>query len=368
MIKNELQKFLITNKANKMTDKEIENLMKKLNITVKIEDGLIMFMYNDFADFSNEVVKVCRGIILYRENFEIACYPFNKFNNYTSFLADKIDWGSATVLEKIDGQMLKIWYNKLKNEWTISSNSSIYIDSTLKKLFDKVNNKIDYNKLNKNKTYIFEIISPYNKIVIRYDETELYLIGIRDNITQLEESIDHIELGIKKPRKYDIKSLEEAVETINKICKPGERYEGFVVVDKNFTRLKVKSQFYFDYKNIAGRLNGGKESILKLIDTNDIEDIIKKVPEMEQMIRYYDTELKNKREVITELLNQCESIKNKVYYKLDYIEEVNKLNISNKKLKGRLIRFFDSSKNANEFRNSLDNKIIYGLIKEWRET
>lgn len=364
---NALQKFLITNKADKMTDKELENLMRKMDINVKFEDGLVMFMYRDNADFSDEIVKICRGIILYRESFEIACYPFNKFNNYTSFLADTIDWDSATVLEKLDGQMLKIWYNKIKNEWTVSSNSSIYLDKSLKKLFDKVSDKIDYNKLNNDKTYIFEIISQYNQIVIRYDKTELYLIGVRDNLSQLEENIDNIEIGIKKPKKYNIKSLDEAIKSINKMCKPGERYEGFVVVDKNYTRLKVKSQFYFDYKNIAGRLNGGKESILNLISTSDIEDIINKVPEMEQMIRYYDNELKNKKVYIIDLFNKCNMIKDKMFYKIDYIQEIDKLNISNKKLRNKLISYFDSHKSVEEFINSMDRKIIYSSIREWKE-
>lgn len=364
LVQNTLQKFLKDNNANKLSDKELERLMKKLNIKVKFDTDTILFMYNDFADFSNEIVKVCRGIILYRETFDIACYPFDKFNNYTSTLADTIDWKSAVVQEKIDGQIIKVWFNKLKKTWMASSNSSIYLNDKLNKLFNRAAEKIDYTKLDKNKTYIFELVSPLNSIIIKYENTEIYHIGTRDNITQKEENIN---IGIKKPKIYSIKSLNEAIDTINKMCKPGERYEGFVVVDKNYTRLKVKSQYYFDCKHVTGRLSNGKDSALRFIDSCDINEIINKVPELEQMIRYYDKELKRAYEEVTMLVAMCRDIRNNTYRKIDYIEEIDKLKIKNKKLRNKLVSYFDSHKSIKEYVDSMDKKVIYDSIKMWRE-
>ena len=56
-IQNELQSFLLKQKANRMTDKELSNLINKLDITVKFEDNLIMFVYKDSANFNNDIVN-----------------------------------------------------------------------------------------------------------------------------------------------------------------------------------------------------------------------------------------------------------------------------------------------------------------------
>ncbi len=363
-IQNALQSYLSKQKANRMTDIEISNLMHRLHITVKFEDNLIMFVYKDIADFSNDVVKNSRGIILYRDTFEIACYPFDKFNNYTSLLADTIDWDNAIVYEKLDGQIIKIWYNKYNRKWMISSNSAIYANNKLLKDIE-----IDYSILDKDKTYMFEFISPYNKIVINYDTTELYLIGIRNNISQKEESIENIDgEWFRKPKKYAINSLDEAIRVINEICIPGDRHEGFVVVDKNYHRLKVKSQFYFDCKYIMSKLNtNNKETTLEFIENNldRIEDIVKKVPEMEQKIRYYIQTLKDKYIELDKILFECLEKKQSYLYKIDYINWLNTLDIKDKKFKNLLSSFYSSDKSIVDFKKSINKKVIYGSIKVW---
>ena len=373
MVKNELQKFLVQNKAHKMTDKELSNLMKKINIKVKFETGLVMFMYNDWADFSNKVVQNCRGIILYREDFSIACYPFDKFNNYTSSLAAEIDWKSAVVQEKLDGQILKIWFNRITNSWVLSSDSCIYAaESRIKSgrkmgwLFNEVcKSKIDHNKLDENKTYMFEITSPYNKIVINYKETDIWHIGTRNNLTQKEENTD---IGIQKPKTYKIKSLEDAVETINKISIPEDRHEGFVVVDKNYNRIKVKCQYYFDNKELMGKLNGNKETILEFIDSNNIDNILSKVPEMRNKVEYYSEQLTKTRQNIEKSMPHCTKLKEQ-YKKLNYIERVNQYTKENhvENLNSLLFSYYDSNKTIEEFINDLDKKKIYNLIKEYKE-
>ena len=81
-----------------------------------------IFSYSQIdSDFYNEVVRVSRGIILKIEDrmihdrshavaqdiydckVEVVCWPFNKFGNYGEGYADKIDWASAKVQEKVDG-------------------------------------------------------------------------------------------------------------------------------------------------------------------------------------------------------------------------------------------------------------------------
>lgn len=72
-------------------------------LDIKEEDGFTLLKYNQInSDFSQDIVKQCRGIIL-DSNHKIVCWPFSKFFNWGESNADEIDWSSARVQEKIDG-------------------------------------------------------------------------------------------------------------------------------------------------------------------------------------------------------------------------------------------------------------------------
>ncbi len=134
--------------------------------------------------------------------------------------------------------------------------------SNLYDLFKKVDT-IDYSILNKNHTYMFEIKSKYNRVVIPSDNIDLYHIGTRDNISLLELDVD---IGIKKPNSHTFKSLYDCVENskgLNNTC------EGYVIVDKFFNRVKVKSPIYVYLEYLK---NNGKfvdETILQILLNSD---------------------------------------------------------------------------------------------------
>ena len=54
----------------------------KISRDQKFGRNLIMFKYSqEDSDFSNDIVKECRGIILDEDTFEIISYSYNKFFN-----------------------------------------------------------------------------------------------------------------------------------------------------------------------------------------------------------------------------------------------------------------------------------------------
>ena len=78
----------------------------------------------------------------------------------------------------------------------------------------------------------------------------LYHLGTRSNITGKESDED---ISIIKPMQYAISSLEECVQLADKLNdKTSGRIEkeGFVVVDKNFNRIKIKSLDYITRHHI----------------------------------------------------------------------------------------------------------------------
>ena len=250
-------------------------------ITVKKSEPLAIFNYNLLAseivedeeteeterftcDFSLPEVQEARGIIINYQTLEVVCWPFRKFGNYGESYADEIDWQTARVQEKVDGSIMKLWYDKLNGHWQISSNKLIDASEatttggySLLKLFKKAANtqKLDFDILNKDYTYIFELVSPLNRVVIKYSEIEIYHIGTRNNLTG-EELVEDI--GIKKPKAYPLTSLKDCIDAAAALNKDCDKFdllnEGFVVVDGNWNRIKIKSP---DYVLIHHALNGG---------------------------------------------------------------------------------------------------------------
>ena len=93
-------------------------------LTIKREGKLAIFNYDLTAeekdlsegttyhcDFRLPEVQEARGIILDTEYNQVVCWPFRKFANFGESYADEIDWSTARVEEKLDGSIVKLWYD-----------------------------------------------------------------------------------------------------------------------------------------------------------------------------------------------------------------------------------------------------------------
>ena len=293
---------------------------KSLSIHISEDDHFIIFNYDAGCDFSNELVQEARGIILDKETLEVACWPFRKFANSHEPYADDIDWATARVQSKLDGSICKVWFNKYTQQWQWSSNSIIdarncNISPLVKSFYDAITKTDNYKDiafeaLDKDRTYIFELVGPYNKVVINYDTPHLYHIGTRSNSTGAEYNC-YIPTRpgadwISKPEEYPLHSFNEciaAVETLNKT--DVVEHEGFVVVDANWHRIKIKSPEYLFYHHLrTGVLS--KSNAIKFLQSDDvdIENLINNFPEYEDMIHFYQSEIKRVEDEITEIVTK----------------------------------------------------------------
>ena len=94
--------------------KNWERMLSEKPYCLKIsrDCGVVGFMYNMLeSDFSEKIVQEARGLWLYEDTFEVACHSFDKFFNYGEEHAAKLDWDTVEVQEKIDGSLMKLWFN-----------------------------------------------------------------------------------------------------------------------------------------------------------------------------------------------------------------------------------------------------------------
>ena len=281
--------------------------------------GLTLFKYSQFdSDLSRQIVKECRGIILdIEDNFNIVCQPFTKFFNYGEPNAAEIDWSSARVQDKIDGSLIKVWKWKRKNMWVISTNgvinaydvkttsiSETYINADTNTTFGDLfyNKFIEYTSLanlNPNYVYMFELVSPYTQIVVKYPEVDIYHLGTRNNKTQKEVDIN---IGVKKPTSYPLHSLDavlKAAEALNHNNTNEIDKEGFVVVDKYWHRVKIKSPLYLQSFYLKGNRLTFKRC-LEIYMANEMDEYLSYFPEQQEA---FDT-LEKTINAVEDLMNR----------------------------------------------------------------
>ena len=279
---------------------------KPFCVDIKENDKYMIFVYSMIdSDFSLPVVKECRGIILRKKDYKPVCIPFFKFHNVQESLAAKINWSTARVQEKIDGSLIKVWYED--EEWHVSTNGTIDArEANLSMDFGDVktyydlfcsaeNASIDlFYKLNKDRTYMFEIVSPFNRVVIPYTKTEIWHIGTRDNTTFEELNED---IGIQKPKEFPLKSLDECLAATAVMP---FREEGYVCVDSLWKRVKVKSPAYVACHHMRGNGVVTANRILDLIKANAQDDFLSIYPEFQEPFEKVENGIKNFLEVVNE--------------------------------------------------------------------
>lgn len=295
------------------THKDWEDILQNEPYCLKIKrDGkYIIFNYNQImSDFSNPIVQEARGIILEDKTWRIVCFPFVKFFNVDEPNAAQIDWNSARVQEKIDGSLIKVWYDN--GEWHISTNGNIdafeselssnAVYETFGELFlEAIEN---YFEGNPNYTYMFELVSPYNKIVIEYPEIKVYHIGTRDNKTGEELEIN---IGYDKPKQYRLRTEEEVKKAASNL--PFNE-EGYVVVDKDYNRVKIKSPAYVNAHRLVNNHTVNKEKVLDLILQNEQEEFISYFPEYKEAFDKMIIKLDKWENYLTLIENTVNDMKN----------------------------------------------------------
>jgi hypothetical protein len=272
------------------------------------EDGLqnlVVFSYPINADFNYEICKEARGVILDKFDWSVVQRGFDKFFNYGEKYADELDWNSSKVMEKVDGSIIKCSY--YKDKWLISTNNSInafethlhYDDTLLEsaskaktfgELFVSCFDMQLLNNYSKNYTYIFELVGPENRIVVPYSKVEVIFLGSRHRLTGEEElPMEDFFPNIRIPKFYGMSSLEDVLLTAKEL--PFSE-EGYVVVDKGFNRLKVKSPSYVAAHHLANNGMLSVKNVIEMIQTGESEEYLTYFPENKKAFETVEGALK----------------------------------------------------------------------------
>jgi hypothetical protein len=276
----ELQEYLRTNGLEKLVQTYHINA-----IPHREYPNLICFKYSMMdSPMGQIVVRQSRGIILDRDkDWEIVSYPYDKFFNYGEGKAATIDWCSARVYEKLDGSLMILYF--YDDKWLVSSSGMAdgggeiwNCELNFAELFWQVWREFDYQlPTDTEHCYMFELMTKYNQIISIPDRDRLVLHGAR-NIKSLAESDPQIwadKYGWELVTSYPFTSDTEVKAAANSL-NPIET-EGYIVCDRNFNRVKIKSPQYVAINHLMGGFSS--LHLVKIIIANEGEEFLVYFPQ-----------------------------------------------------------------------------------------
>lgn len=256
--------------------------------------NLVQLKYSQIdSPMASQLVQQCRGIILdEQDNWRIIARPFDKFFNHGEPNAAKLHWSTVEAQEKLDGSLcILYWY---QGDWRVATSGmpdaggAVGSDPeySFNQMFWWLWHVLGYVKPGQkwaDHTFMFELITPYNRVVCRYGENRIVFLGAREINDPWYElapaEFPWQSYKWKAVQTFKLNTLDACMDSFQTM--DPLKQEGYVLVDHEFNRLKVKHPGYVALHHLRG--NGyGPKRILEVIRAGETKEILTAFPEWTQ--------------------------------------------------------------------------------------
>lgn len=324
-------------------------LMKEeLGIECKpFEDGkLYMCNYDQIeSPKTHPLVIQCRSLIVDSDG-DIVSKKYDRFFNIGECpeIVGKINLGNCKVMEKADGSLIGIWWNRVSKRFSISSRSmplceglfempdgstftwetmilaTLYgvepefVGSAIRDDFQSKMSDIDSAVHVPWTTFVFEWVSPLNRIVTPYDKPEMVFVTATDYSGNEIDEKDCDDLFIEFKMRFSntrkigshqftcgqkptLEDLERIVSNLDGL------QEGLVIQCRDTgIRAKIKSKTYLAAHRLRGEFKIPRDKDLcELIQTNETDEFLAYFPEWKERV----DEIKNDIDSYLKTIKQC---------------------------------------------------------------
>lgn len=247
--------------------------------------NLVLLKYDQInSPMSEPAVKEARGVILdQNDNWSVVCRPFDKFFNQGEGHAAKIDWDTARVQQKYDGSLCTLYH--YDNKWHVATTGTpdacgqvndfgITFADLFWAVWDEKRYELPIGW--ENFSFMFELMCPENRVVVQHKHRNLVLIGVRHR-SGAEMSLDSAAgLDYSYAQKYPLQSIEDVLKTFEAMNPLNQ--EGYVIVDRDFNRIKVKHPGYLALHHMKG--NGlTNKRIVEIVRSGEYSEVVSYFPE-----------------------------------------------------------------------------------------
>lgn len=248
--------------------------------------NLVLLKYDQIASpMSEPLVRECRGIVLDEANgWAVVARAFDKFFNHGEGHAAPIDWATARVQEKVDGSLCMLYH--YAGEWHVATTGTPDASGpvnlsghTFADLFWKTFGAMGLPLPEADAVLVFELTSPFNRVVVRHENPGLTLLAARSRATGWAElPVRHFADSYPVVREHGLSSLADVLDTFRTL--DPLQQEGYVIVDAAFNRVKVKHPGYVAIHHMKGNGTGPTDKrLLEVIRAGESGELLAHFPE-----------------------------------------------------------------------------------------
>jgi len=297
-------------KQNKITQ-----LCKDDNYIIKKKNDFTIIKYNkkNLTIDNENSVGLFRSLIINKE--KVVSFAPQKSVNYNNFMVQN-EFNDCYITEYVDGTMINIFYNNEKLDengetkpgWEFCTRSNIgakcrYNLDTQKTFYDMfldacIEEKLDFNILNKECCYSFVLQHPDNKIVTHIEKpklvlTRVYSFNDENEIFDVTEEEKNIDIDTPKTLFNINKNISNWLDFTDLCSGENLPYDmvGFVIYSKEGVRTKIRNIAYENVKRLKGNLQKMFLQYLTLRTNNQLGDFLRYFPEYKQDFELYKEKL-----------------------------------------------------------------------------
>ena len=238
---------------------------------------LTIYNYTAKAQFDRYWVDAtlhCRGLVLDADYQPIA-RPLAKFFNLSEHQGTLPD-GVPEIYEKLDGSLIILFY--YQGQWEVASRGSFASEQAQMARVLLANYLANLETLDREYTYLLEIIYPSNRIVVDYGAAErLVLLAAVHTQTGAELELAQVD-WIDRAQTYPATTLPEWLQSIDETQAELANQEGFILKWPNGFRLKYKLADYVRLHRIITRVQA-KDIWECLSQNHSLEQFLDSVPD-----------------------------------------------------------------------------------------
>lgn len=305
----------------------LDRLKDELAIAVRVNEklGVVCLNYNQIlSPMGNPIVQECRALVLKLDTWEVLSWPLKRFFNLGEGHTPKdFNWSDFKTYEKLDGSLIHFWHHP-EFGWQCGTRSvpdaETGLDDTgmtfrelvLKTLSEMGTNWDEFcSHLSQGFTYVFELTTPENQVVVEYPDRKLTLLAVR-HLDTLEESdplvwADTTGYPFPVVKLYPGFSLDVVQNEVQ--GRDPKKHEGYVLVDPHFNRVKIKSQAYVFMSSRKDSLQKSNKARVELILTDGADDVLPTLPVyIQDKIRELQERIRAKAREIDQMWGQVRHI------------------------------------------------------------
>lgn len=158
----------------------LADMAKQYRLKIRRYEADDLAVLNYTCQRVHPIQRECRSLIIQMSTGAIVSRSFDAFDDLDILEETK----EFIATEKLDGSLIKLYF--WRDAWHVSTRSTAFAEmgGPYREHIANLVSPGTYARLDPRCTYIFELTSPENRVIIEYDRAELHLLAIRENTAE----------------------------------------------------------------------------------------------------------------------------------------------------------------------------------------